>query len=67
MMEWEFDPVKYHELKCCPAYFQQGRTCRAEILYILNLKEYEGIKGWAWALCRKLMPNLVILSIEVVE
>lgn len=43
-----------------------GHTCQAKILYILKLKEYADIKGWAWKLCRKLMPNLVILSIEVV-
>lgn len=42
-----------------------GRTCQATILYILNLKEYADIKGWAWKLCRDLMPNLVILSIEL--
>jgi hypothetical protein len=98
---WEFNPIKYHELKCWPAYFSAvlegkkrfelrlddrrfdvgdfitlkewhlgeytGRTCQAKILYVLNLKKYADIKGWAWKLCRKLMPDLVILSIEVVE
>lgn len=39
-------------------------TIKARITYVLRLKDYADIKGWQWALCRRLMPDLAILSIE---
>lgn len=39
-------------------------TIKARINHVFSLKGYADIKGWQWALCRRLMPNLAILSIE---
>jgi hypothetical protein len=40
---------------------------KVRITYVFSLKNYADIKGWQWALCRRLMPNLAILSIELID
>ena len=42
-----------------------GVEIYAEITHILSLKDYSDMKGWRWSICRRLMPNFVIMSIKV--
>jgi hypothetical protein len=42
-----------------------GDAIHAEITHILSLKHFLDIKGWEWSICRRFMPNLVIMSIKV--
>lgn len=42
-----------------------GKTVRVRVKYVLRLNAYRDVKGVQWAIARMLMPNLVILAIEL--
>jgi hypothetical protein len=41
-----------------------GAEYYLSISYVLRLKNYMDLKGWGWAIARRLMPNLVILALD---
>ena len=35
-----------------------------EVAYTLHLKDFLDIKGWRWAIVRRIIPNLVVLGVR---
>jgi ASC-1-like (ASCH) protein len=43
-----------------------GDCVIVDVTYVIDLKDFADIKGRNWAIARKLMPNIAILSIRKV-
>ena len=52
--EWDPDTQKY-----------SGASIDADVQYCLYLKQYRDIKNWRWRLARWIMPDIVIMGIQI--